>query len=87
MKLSDEQIQTIVTQVERMLRSERVEVRWSRGIKWQDNYSTGYREAEPTDGVTVEILVNGGARDVEDTWEDKLKRFLAEHGNRHRGPS
>lgn len=78
MKLSDEQIQTIVKQVETMLRSERVEVRWARGIKWHDNYSTGCREAEPADGVTVEILVNGGARELEETWEEKLKRLQAE---------
>ena len=63
--MTDERIKEILAVVETMLRSPSVTVNYSRGVRWLNNYDTGYRQAEPTDGKTIEISVNGGAQEIE----------------------
>jgi hypothetical protein len=74
--INDETRRKILDTIERLLNERNVEIRWSRGVKFVDDYDTGTRRAEPTNGETFTIEVNGGAAKIEETDSEKLARLM-----------
>jgi hypothetical protein len=65
--------------VEQLLRDPTCCISWSRGVRYWNNFDTGYREAVPTEGQTFTIEVHGGAVESEESPEDQLRRLQGQH--------
>jgi hypothetical protein len=74
--LTDEQIAKFMGTIESMLRNPTVQLSWSCGVRYWNNYDTGYREAEPTEGRTITIEVHDGATEIQESAEDELRRLI-----------
>lgn len=63
---TQEQIEEIITLLRRDLASATSwSVNFAVGIEHRDNWLSGWRESFPTDGRTITIEINGGARETE----------------------
>ena len=65
-KLSSEEVDEMVKHFRKAIEdAEDFTIQFSVGIVHRDNFVTGYRESEPTNGRTIHIEINGGAQEVE----------------------
>jgi len=65
--LTDEEKDALAAQFRKLLDEAHVEIDVRRGIRTlKHDYASGYKRFEPTNGRTITIKVNGGAKDIDE---------------------